>query len=55
LTFEYDLDNAKLNSYAKYLNQRSSSLKISVQTHRHKHPTDCSTRTIKVMGKIEKD
>jgi len=54
LTFELDRDNVEMNQRAKYLGQRSFSLKVIVrtQTHTHtRHPTYCSTWTTKVVGK----
>jgi len=37
LTFESDLDSVKMNQQTKYLSQRSSSYKVIVCTHRHRH------------------
>ena len=46
-------DSVKLNQRALYLDERSFSSEVIVQTHRHRHThmTDCSTCTIKVIGK----
>jgi len=54
LTFEHDIDYVKMNQLAKYLGQRSFSLKVIARTHRHTHSwTNCSTWTTKVVGKID--
>ena len=46
-----------MNYYAEFLHRKSFRSKILVQTHRrrahiHTHPTDCSTWTIEMVGKI---
>ena len=51
LTFDSDLDSAKMNQRAKYLGQTSFSSKIIAWTYRHTHPTNRSTWTTKVVGK----
>jgi len=53
LTFENDLDGAKLNQRARYLgqSQRSFRSKVAGQTLSHTHRTGCSIRATKVVGK----
>jgi len=53
LTFEIDLDSVKLNQNYIYLGERLLSSKVIVRTltHTHTHRIDCSTWTIRVVGK----
>jgi len=52
LTFGLDLDSVKFIQHAKYISQRlMSSRHRHTHTHTHIHLTDCSTRTIKVVGR----
>jgi len=39
-----------VNQQAKYLGHRSFHLKVTVRTHTHTHPTQCSTWTTKLLG-----
>jgi len=51
LTFELDLDSAKLNQDVRCLDKTSFSSKVIVWTYgRHTHQTDCSSWTTKVVG-----
>ena len=50
VTFELDLDRAKMNRLAKYLGHRSYSLKVIIGRHTHALRTDCSTWTTKLVG-----
>ena len=48
VTFEFDLDNVKMNQHAKYLRHRSFS------PHRNTHSTDCTTWTTKAVSKTSR-
>jgi len=51
VTIKRGLNSVKLNRSEKYPVDRSFGSKDIVRTDRHTYPTDCFTRTAKVVGK----
>jgi len=53
--FELDLDRVKMNQFAKNIGQKLFSSKVIVWTFPHTDtPTDCSNRTIEVVGNLNR-